>query len=372
VKAKKGQQSEKQRGDQSNLPMTDVGREGDMMPIPMTDVGGDPPGGVETDQDAHAAHVSPPPPVSTTLSRLSKTYIGLLVSVYLCVLLLIDVVLGVTSLLFLFPSGLLFAYKNSSKTMTLSEKIEAYGKGMFFYGPVLNCFVGWGITVLLTFLVARITPAGASFFLLDVILIITIFVIIEEWAKYEVTRRAVISDQRFRTNPKKFVSTAMFLGAGYATAQCLLWFTFVQLVTSNVPFWVLLVEVLILSLFIVPMHLLSAYSIGLGVGKRFTLGQVTSVTQIVAPAATARALFIFVVLGPFLFHTGAALVISCVLCIVAGIAFLAFVKWQERQMPANYLAQTGYLSVMGYGALPDVDTLVAAAEAEEMTQGPSV
>jgi hypothetical protein len=326
-------------------------------------------------EDAAAPEQSTAAAGERPLSTLSIVYIALLVVMLIAQFTLARrKTVATATLLFFFPSALLFFLTHRAvtlrKILPLSKKIEAFGIGMFLYGPLLNIVVGFITYAITDYLAHALTTmtgeVDIEINMLRATVIVLIIVTVEELAKFAYTRRAVTKGDT-HSNPKTFVLTVLFLSAGYATCQCFLWFFVIFMWEyGDVPLDILLMEVYMTASFVVPMHLLSAYSIGLGVGKRYTLQKPTSMLSIIVPPVFFRSLYIVMVVGPIFIETDASGIACTIVSMIAAVAFVLYVKRQEKQLPPNYLARTGYLSALGYGALPDVDIV---AESNPMEDG---
>ena len=113
--------------------------------------------------------------------------------------------------------------------------------------------------------------------------------------------------------------------------------------------------------FIIPMHVLASYHIGLAVARVQVLQQTVSPYFPIMGALLVRTSFICALFfGNELFN-GADWVLGVIIIVVYAIV----VKAYEKHMPRQYLEQAGYMSFFGYGLLPSGDEEAATGAPDE-------
>eukprot|EP00995_Heteronema_vittatum_P000974 NODE_1134_length_1058_cov_243.406343_g780_i0.p1 GENE.NODE_1134_length_1058_cov_243.406343_g780_i0~~NODE_1134_length_1058_cov_243.406343_g780_i0.p1 ORF type:complete len:320 (-),score=92.10 NODE_1134_length_1058_cov_243.406343_g780_i0:98-1027(-) len=185
-------------------------------------------------------------------------------------------------------------------------------------------------------------------------------------------------------HPKSFVVNSLYTAAGYTTGQsmalmCLVT-SFVVAQSSGIRHpipmafaWHQLLAVSIGFLaFGYPLHMLTAYAVGLQVARHDQLETRTTRTRAVTfcrcqlISYVARAFYyctfaVFVLYYhfriPYLFGFPVCALITCAVLIYIS-------KFTERQMPASYLARAGYLHLFGYGVLPQLDEAATDTEVD--------
>jgi hypothetical protein len=107
--------------------------------------------------------------------------------------------------------------------------------------------------------------------------------------------------------------------------------------------------------FHIPMHVLTAYLIGLSLAKRHELNVAATPFSILWFPVCVRGTF-FLTLSIFneyiTNNSLAGFAISTSFSVLCCCSLVFYIKRQERQMPATYLARVGYLNAFGYGMMP--------------------
>ena len=161
------------------------------------------------------------------------------------------------------------------------------------------------------------------------------------------------------SRPELFVYYGMATTLGLASAEVYLTTRELAFIMTGddaapVPIGAVLGVVAMSTWFIVPMHLLSSYYLGLAAARVQVLGaQARSVFPVpLLVAILYRSMFlasIFAVALPLNLGLGFGLAVACYAL------FVVFVMSYQRGMPSEYLRATGYLHFMGYGVLPSSD-----------------
>eukprot|EP01062_Namystynia_karyoxenos_P071095 TRINITY_DN66501_c0_g1_i1.p1 TRINITY_DN66501_c0_g1~~TRINITY_DN66501_c0_g1_i1.p1 ORF type:complete len:435 (+),score=180.93 TRINITY_DN66501_c0_g1_i1:77-1306(+) len=199
-------------------------------------------------------------------------------------------------------------------------------------------------------------------------LLVFLFVSGVLWALPEELLKYYVAKLRFNTwgDSTSHLLGSMAVACGYATTQSFALVTIEDLITPTQKSFVeLLVAVVLTALFLMPLHLLSAYIIGL---RLAWLKEHENQGQAALPDATGTCRMVLPVplmlRSVFYWVYTSAMVFTWVHPIFNGIAVLAalivvvralfYARQLEMAMPPSYLGRVGYMHAFGYGVLPQV------------------
>eukprot|EP01065_Artemidia_motanka_P036230 TRINITY_DN44135_c0_g1_i1.p1 TRINITY_DN44135_c0_g1~~TRINITY_DN44135_c0_g1_i1.p1 ORF type:complete len:380 (+),score=127.34 TRINITY_DN44135_c0_g1_i1:59-1141(+) len=256
------------------------------------------------------------------------------------------------------PTAVLFwwASRKYAHLTTTDALVRRFGVGIIAV-PVVTTMQG--IAIFMLVLLLRPLESEGSQILL-IIIVPFIWVVPEELLKFIVARHRYHSPEQDSTGQ---LLGSMSVALGYITTSCTaqLAFEAPSLTGGGVLFYSAVMTVTFM-----PVHLLTAYIIGLKLAKLKELrlpltGLCSRIGSIVAVPVCIRTVFTAALFGAL--HSGWWPLLS--ISVVDLIAASVYARHIEKTMPVSYLRRVGYMHVMGYGRLTQVEDSPSDQEGPE-------
>lgn len=267
------------------------------------------------------------------------------------------------SAMILLPTMLLLCWWRKNRDVTQIRKVVLeYSKGFFCIVPVFF------VQCILLVIVVELTPlrTGGMFgwVLFTVLVSYLVVAIPEEAIKFVWSSQILSGNPQDRLTGDLIYATSSSLG--FATGQSFL-YTFGTVTNAHSFGDIAFIVSCVLVVFLLPLHVLTGYQIGLkltildyflshpnddryrpGVFDR-SMNGILAVPILLRGTLFGSCVILVIVDAKINVVIGVLCGVSVMLCIMC----VAYTKYVERRLPAEYLRRVGYLHVMGYGVLPD-------------------